>query len=206
MTAAKRPPNRAYHRHGQGVVAKALPYLLERVAESTLPDETLTPLELAARQWHREAERDLGGVDTIAATKRALLDAATGSMILLASLDRYVFALAAADGLVNRRSRRVFPVVESRMRVADGLTRQLQALGLEPRRRDVPSLAEYVQAKYGRAADETPQRHQEPRSAGSEGQAAPQSNLAPAGHTGAPSRVVPEGASEPHHPEGGNVS
>ena len=53
MTAEKRAPNparRPYLRHGQGVVAKALPYLLERAAASTLPDETLTPLERAARQ------------------------------------------------------------------------------------------------------------------------------------------------------------
>jgi hypothetical protein len=50
MTAAKHPPNaarRTYLWHGQGVVAKAPPYLLERVADSTLPDETLTPLERA---------------------------------------------------------------------------------------------------------------------------------------------------------------
>lgn len=142
--AAKRPPNRArtYHRSGQHTVAKALPYLVERVADGKVPDAQLTPLELAAREWRREAERDLGG--DLAATKRALLDAATGSMILLASLDRYVFELAERGGLVNRRSRRVFPVVESRMRVADGLARQLQTLGLEGKPAPVPSLAEWV--------------------------------------------------------------
>ncbi len=129
--AAKRPPNRAraYHRSGEHTVARALPYLLERVADEKLPAEQLTPLEAAARAWRQEAEQDLGGA--LAATKRALLDAAVGSVILLASLDRYVFELAGQGGLVNRRSRRVFPVVESRMRVADGLARQLQALGLE---------------------------------------------------------------------------
>lgn len=129
---------RPYQRHGQGVVTKALPYLLERVADGKFPDAQLTPLELAAREWRREAEQDIGGA--LAATKRALLDAATGSMILLASLDRYVFELAERGGLVNRRSRRVFPVVESRMRVADGLVRQLQALGLEAKPAPVPSL------------------------------------------------------------------
>ncbi len=133
---------RPYHRHGAGVVTKALPYLLERVADGKISDAQLTPLELAAREWRKEAEQDLGG--ELAATKRALLDAATGSMILLASLDRYVFELAERGGLVNRRSRRVFPVVESRMRVADGLARQLQALGLEGKSAPMPSLAEWV--------------------------------------------------------------
>ena len=74
-------------------------------------------------------------------------------MILLGSLDRYVFALAESSGLVNRRSRRVFPVLESRMRVADSLGRQLQLLGLE--RRQVPArtleedLAERTEAQAG---------------------------------------------------------
>jgi hypothetical protein len=61
---SKRPQNsggqRPYHRHGRGVVVKALPYLMERVADRTLLDEALTPVELTARQWRREAEQDLG--------------------------------------------------------------------------------------------------------------------------------------------------
>ena len=107
MKAAQCPPKRAYHRHGQGAVTKALPYLMERVADERLPETALkTPLEAAARAWRKEAELDLGG--ELAATRRALLDAATGTVILLASLDRYVFQLAEKDGLVNKRSRRAF--------------------------------------------------------------------------------------------------
>jgi hypothetical protein len=73
MTAAKHPPKRASHQHGQGFVAKALPYLLERVADIT-PRRDAHPPERAARQWHREVGQDQGG--ELAATKRALLDAA----------------------------------------------------------------------------------------------------------------------------------
>jgi hypothetical protein len=140
---AKRP----YHRHGNGVVTKALPYLLERVADERLRDEELTPLEVAARAWRHEAEKDLGG--NLAATKRALLDAATGTVILLTSLDRYVFMLAAQDGLVNKRSRRAFPVLDARMRLADSLTKQLGALGLERRMKPAPDLAAYIRERYG---------------------------------------------------------
>jgi hypothetical protein len=37
--------------------------------------------------------------------------------------------LAAQGGLANRRNRRAYSIVADRMRVADSLTRQLQALG-----------------------------------------------------------------------------
>lgn len=95
-------------------------------------------------QGRRAVLADLGGLDAVPAARRALLDAATGSMIILTSLDRYVFQLASTDGLVNRRSRRVFAIVEQRQRVADSLARQLQALGLERRERPAISLHEYL--------------------------------------------------------------
>ncbi len=78
VTASKRQRNgarRPYYRHGEAIVAKTLPDLLERVADDKLPDEALTPLKAAARMWRKDAEQDLGG--ELAATKRALLDAAT---------------------------------------------------------------------------------------------------------------------------------
>jgi hypothetical protein len=52
-------------------------------------------------------------------------------MILLASLDAYVFELAGQGGLANRKYRRVFPVVLDRMRIVEGPVRQLQPLGLD---------------------------------------------------------------------------
>ena len=124
MTASRPPRNRArrpYHQHGQGVVSRALPHLMERVLDPALPETALSLIERAARDWRQQVLDDLGGLDAVSATKRALLDAATGSMILLASLDAYVFALAGQGGLANRKHRRVFPVVLDRMRVADGL-------------------------------------------------------------------------------------
>jgi hypothetical protein len=163
MTAPRsqpRPAPKYYHHSGTHTVTRALPYLLQRIADDGVPDEALTPLEAAARAWRREAEADLGS--NLAATARALLDAATGTVILLASLDRYVFELAERGGLVNRTSRRAFSVLDSRMRLADSLARQVQALGLERRTKPSLSLTEYVAAQYGTAggarsaAPETP--------------------------------------------------
>ncbi len=51
-------------------------------------------------------------------------------------------------GLVNRPNRRVFAIVQDRMRVADSLARQLQTLGLEWRERPEPSLDEYMRKQY----------------------------------------------------------
>jgi hypothetical protein len=99
------------------------------VADPSLPDEQLSPVERAARAWRCEVLQDLG--PAVSATRAALLDAAVGSKIILDSLDRYIFELAATDGLVSRRYRTAFQVVADRMRVADGLARQLQALGLD---------------------------------------------------------------------------
>src|SRR5258705_529965 len=95
---SKRPPNRArgYHRSGEHTVSRALPYLLERVADEKLPAEQLTPLEAAARAWRQEAEQDLGGA--LAATKRALLDAAVGRGVLFGGFGRYLFQRAGPGG------------------------------------------------------------------------------------------------------------
>ena len=75
MTHKQRP----YHQHGHGVVEKALPYLLGRVKDALIPEEKLSPVERAAREWRLEVLCDLGGAENVTATKMALLDAATGS-------------------------------------------------------------------------------------------------------------------------------
>ncbi len=134
MTPPKLPQNRnkrPYQRSGLHLVRKALPYLMERVTDLAIPDETLSPVELAARAWRQEVIADLGGLESVPAARRALLDAATGTKIILDSIDRYLFELAESGGLVNRRNRKAFAVVQDRMRVADGLARQLQALGMD---------------------------------------------------------------------------
>ena len=113
-----------------------------------MPEATLSPVERAARDWRREVLADLGGLETVPAAKVALLDAATGTKIILDSIDRYVFELATAGGLVSRRTRTAFRVVADRMRVADGLARQLQALGLEHRQPKALDLGTYLAERY----------------------------------------------------------
>jgi hypothetical protein len=86
-------------------------------------------VERVVRAWRAEVLLDLGGPETVSAAKEALVDAALGTRVMLDSLDLYLFELAAQGGLANRRNRRACSIVADRMRVADSLTRQLQALG-----------------------------------------------------------------------------
>jgi hypothetical protein len=52
---------RPYHRSGEHIVAKAVPYLVQRVADPNIPDASLTPLERTVRGWRLEILQDLGG-------------------------------------------------------------------------------------------------------------------------------------------------
>jgi hypothetical protein len=143
------PESRPYHQHGLHTVKRALPFLLERVNDTAIPDADLSPVEHAARQWRESVISDLGGRDAITTIKLALLDACVGSWIVLSSVDAYLFEMAAADGLVSRKYRKLHAVVEQRARLADSLTKQLLALGLERAAPKLASLDEYVRERYG---------------------------------------------------------
>lgn len=129
---------------------------MRRVLDPALPETALSLVDRAARDWRQHVLDDLGGLDAASATKRALLDAATGSMILLASLDAYVLERAGQGGLANRKHRRVFPVVLDRMRVTDGLGRQLQALGLDRIERPPVDLGTYLSQRRASASTAGP--------------------------------------------------
>jgi hypothetical protein len=125
-------------------VERALPFLVERVKDPRVADDALTPVERGARAWRGEVLRDLGGPEAVSAAKLALVEAALGTKIVLDSLDRYLFELASLDGLANRRNRRAYSIVADRMRVADSLTRQLAAVGLDRQERPAIDLTTYL--------------------------------------------------------------
>ena len=149
---------RPYTRSGLHVVSRALPHLTERVADASIAEDALSPVERAARAWRRDVLADLGGLEVVSAARLALLDAVVGSVIVLHSLDAFLFQMASEQGLASRKYRRAFPIVADRMRVADSLARQLQVLGLERVPRPVPTLAEVLAqpAQTAPADAETP--------------------------------------------------
>ena len=143
MTRPRRDA-RPYHRSGEHIVAKAMPFLVERVTDPAVPETALSPLERTVRGWRDEILEDLGG-DTVSAAKRAILDAAVGSKIILFSLDAFLFTLASSGrGMVNRRARHAFRIVHERMRVADSLPKQLATLGLDRVERPPVDLTAYL--------------------------------------------------------------
>jgi hypothetical protein len=155
MTRPRRDA-RPYHRSGEHIVAKAMPFLVERVTDPAVPGTALSPLERTVRGWRDEILEDLGG-DTVSAAKRAVLDAAVGSKIVLSSLDAFLFALAGSGrGLVNRRGRYAYRIVNDRMRVADSLVKQLSTLGLDKVERPPVDLTAYLASRPSAPAPPAP--------------------------------------------------
>lgn len=116
---------------GRSIVERALPYLIERIRDHSVPDETLSPFERAIREWRQRVIEEKGGLKNWNSLRLWLLNSTVGTWTILQSIDSHVFKLAAHGGLVNKRSRRVFSIVLDRQRIADSLTKQLAALGLD---------------------------------------------------------------------------
>ena len=119
---------RGYFRHGHHVKVSRLPEILRRVAGAP-EGEALQPLEVAARDFLAELLADLG--PDVSAARRALAETAAVTWLLLTSLDAYCVALAVRNGLVNKRSRVPFGVLDARHRTCSALVEQLRALGLD---------------------------------------------------------------------------
>lgn len=107
--------------------------------------------------WRQELMADLGGETALSAQQRALVETAVRTRLFLEHLDAW---LLAQPSLINARRRSVLPVFRDRLQLADALSRQLQALGLERHQPKPADLGAYL-AKY-----QTPgngQEHPEPR-------------------------------------------
>jgi hypothetical protein len=142
-------PTRAYHQSGVHTLKKQLPHVLARISDDTVSSDSLSPLEVAGREWRQAVISDHGGSQALTTTKLALVNATLGSWLLLSTIDSYLFELAGTTGVVNRRARAVFAVVEQRARLADSFVRQLQALGLDRVSAPPMDLTTYIQEKYG---------------------------------------------------------
>ena len=154
-------PSRRYDQSGVNTIKRALPDLLRRIDDPAITD--LTPVESAAREWKENVVRDLGGSTTITATKLALVISATGSWIMLSTIDRYILDLAATQGLVSRKHRKAWPVVETRARLAESFARQLQMIGLEKQSAPPMDLNRYIAERYGSNGDvAAPEPQKEP--------------------------------------------
>jgi hypothetical protein len=72
----------------------------------------------------------LGGPEAISETQAQLVELLARGLLYISHLDA---ALLERRTLLNKKKTKLLPLVGERMRMAEGLTRQLQALGLERR-------------------------------------------------------------------------
>jgi hypothetical protein len=154
-------PSRRYDRSGVNSLRRLLPALLDRVNDDAVLTETLTDVEQIMRTFRNDLIADTGGRSTITSAKLALVNAAVGSWLVLSCVDRYLVELAEVGQLVSRKHRRLFPIAEQRMRIADSLTRQLQTLGLDKQPAPPQSLDSYVRDRYGSTSENTTEPEKE---------------------------------------------
>jgi hypothetical protein len=136
--------SRRYAKHGLTTLQKAVKTLGARAIDPT------SPVGRALVAWQRDLVADLGGAETVTTAQRQVVEVAARTKLLLDSVDAW---LVRQPTLVHHKSRSLLPVVVQRMRLADGLTRYLDLLGLERRAPKVVSLGEYLAQYQPPAAD-----------------------------------------------------
>src|SRR5262249_48117471 len=86
----------------------------------------------ALAKWQAELVSDLGG--DLSTQQRVLVDLCVRSKLIIDSID---MLLLSQKSLISYRKKAVIPVVRERQIIADGLTRNLQLLGLDRKARQV---------------------------------------------------------------------
>lgn len=100
-------------------------------------------------EWKRALVEDLGGEEAMSTQRKTVVDVLLGDYWILLTIDAELIGM---PHIVNRRNRKVVELVLQRARLADGLARRLDMLGLDRKRaeRPVPTVAAYL-AGDGRA-------------------------------------------------------
>jgi hypothetical protein len=104
--------------------------------------DDLPPEVAEARRVRRDAlVGQLGGIDEVTPAQAALIDLVVSAAMQLDSVDAYLLTL---PSLVDKRGRRVWPVVRDRMALSGHVQGLLRDLGLERKAKRVRSLDEYL--------------------------------------------------------------
>jgi hypothetical protein len=89
-------------------------------------------------KWQAELIADLGGPQELSTQKRVIIDLCLRSKLLIDSIDVW---LLQQKSIINKNKRTLIGAVKERQAIADGLTRNLQLLGLD--RKAKPALKDY---------------------------------------------------------------
>jgi hypothetical protein len=112
--------------------------LLQYGNRGVRPYDGRTKAGRALDAWRVQLVADLGGEAELTTQKRAVIDLALRTRLILDSVDAW---LLQQPTLINKRARALFPVVLQRQQLADALVRYLAQLGLERRAHDGGDLA-----------------------------------------------------------------
>ena len=135
----KRDPSRNATKHGIKSMKASLNKLGSRVIDKR------TRFGRALYMWREQLIADLGGDSTVTVAQLQIIETAVRTKLILDSVDAYLADLG--SGIINKRNRKLYPVVQQRTALADSLLRQLTALGLERKAARVPSLQAYIEGK-----------------------------------------------------------
>jgi len=136
--ASRRVKGRTYQKSGAYTLKRAIRTLGSRTIDRR------TRIGKALAEWADALATDLGGLDALSTSQKALIEQAATTRLLLDSIDAW---LVRQPSLVDRRKRALLPVVRERQALADALVRYLSALGLERKARDVTDLASYLASR-----------------------------------------------------------
>src|SRR5262249_8815693 len=110
----------------------------------------------ALAKWQAELVSDLG--NDLSTQQKVIVDLIVRSKLLLDSIDAW---LLSQKTLVNSRKRQLIAVVKDRQTIADGLTRNLQLLGLQRRQKPAKTLADFEAELEAQRASQ-PEEEQQP--------------------------------------------
>lgn len=179
MTSPKSPRNRPYQQHQQHGLY-ALQGALRTMGNQDGWVEALGPVGDELRVWQASIMADLGGEENISAMERSIVELATKTHLLLASVDRF---LLEQPSLVNKSRRQLFPVVLQRQQLADALARYMGQLGLKRRAKPTSSIDDYLTTKYGKRAGASAEPDAEAPGGVATAQGAPGQETEPEGDT-----------------------
>jgi hypothetical protein len=132
---------RSYQQHGLTQAKR----LLNEYGSRAIDARTRAGRALA--DWTQAIEEDLGGEEAISAQQRALLELAVRTKNFLDGVNAWL--LSQGREPINKKEKRLWPIVRERMALSDSLARYLTALGLEKRAAEGTDLTEYVRERYG---------------------------------------------------------
>jgi hypothetical protein len=131
---------RPYLQHGHHALSKAL----KTIGNQDGWVENLGEVGEALAAWKAALVADLGGEQEISAMELSVIELATKTHLLLASVDRF---LLGQKSLVNKSRRQLFPIVLQRQALADALAGYMRTLGLKKKSKPPASLTDYLAKK-----------------------------------------------------------